>query len=39
VFGIVYALMFLPVLLSLVRPLVQRRRSARDGAEVPDVVG
>jgi putative peptide zinc metalloprotease protein len=39
VFGFFYALMFLPVVLSLARPLVQRRRRTREAAEVPDVVG
>jgi putative peptide zinc metalloprotease protein len=39
VFGIFYALMFLPLLISLVRPLVQRRKRAGEGPEVPHVAG
>jgi putative peptide zinc metalloprotease protein len=39
VFGIFYVLMFLPVLASFVRPLVLRRRHAREAGEVPDVAG
>jgi putative peptide zinc metalloprotease protein len=39
VFGLFYLLMFLPVLVSLVRPLVERRRRSRDTPEVPDAVG
>jgi hypothetical protein len=34
VFGIFYALMFLPVVLSVARPLLQRRRLAREAADV-----
>jgi putative peptide zinc metalloprotease protein len=39
VFGIFYALMFLPVVLSVARPLLQRRRLAREAAEAADVAG
>jgi len=39
VFGIFYALMFLPVVLSVARPLLHRRRRAHDAEEAADVAG
>jgi putative peptide zinc metalloprotease protein len=39
VFGIFYAVMFLPIVLSLGRPLMQRRGRARQAADAADVAG